>query len=237
MKRADQRKYHYIYKITRIDDSGRYYIGMHSTDDLDDNYFGSGSLLSRSIKKHGKDKQEKVILEFLPSREALKLREKELVNEELLGDKRCMNLRLGGDGGWHHINNLPPSQRKNLKSLKNKISSGELAVGGTRNWTAETWQKCSDRFRQNNIDGLTSGWKHTDEAKGKIGKSQGGGQVFVCLKTGQRLRSKSRPDGWASVAEINEDKKKSSVRWFNDGTKNYLIDPINKKEEMVRGRL
>lgn len=97
MRRADQRKFHYIYKITR--DDGRFYIGMHSTDDLDDGYFGSGKLLMASVKKHGKEKHSKEILEFLPSREALKLREKELVTEELLGDKRCMNLKLGGEGG------------------------------------------------------------------------------------------------------------------------------------------
>jgi hypothetical protein len=73
---------------------------MHSTDDLEDGYFGSGSLLSRSIKKHGKEKHQKEILEFLPTREALKLREKEIVNEEMLGDKKCMNLQLGGEGGF-----------------------------------------------------------------------------------------------------------------------------------------
>lgn len=38
-RRADQRKFHYIYKISR--DAGRYYIGMHSTDDINDGYFGS----------------------------------------------------------------------------------------------------------------------------------------------------------------------------------------------------
>lgn len=99
MNRADRRKHHYIYRITRTDGSGKYYIGMHSADDLDDGYFGSGSLLSRSIKKHGKEKHIKEILEHLPTREALKLREKEIVNEELLGDKLCMNLQLGGGGG------------------------------------------------------------------------------------------------------------------------------------------
>jgi hypothetical protein len=98
MSRADQRKFHYIYKVTKTD-TGRFYIGMHSTDDLEDGYLGSGKLLIASIKKHGKEAHSKEIIEFLPSREALKLREKELVNEELLGDKLCMNLKLGGDGG------------------------------------------------------------------------------------------------------------------------------------------
>ena len=72
---------------------------MHSTDDLEDGYFGSGQLLWKSIKKHGKEKHTKEILEFLPSRKKLKDRERELVNEELLSDCLCMNLRVGGEGG------------------------------------------------------------------------------------------------------------------------------------------
>ena len=94
--RADQRKFHYIYKITRVD--GKYYIGMHSTDDLDDGYFGSGQRLWHSINYHGKDKHTKEILEFLPSRKELKTRERELVNEETLRDPGCMNLAIGGGG-------------------------------------------------------------------------------------------------------------------------------------------
>lgn len=113
MKRADQRKFHYIYKITRED--GKYYIGMHSTDDLEDGYFGSGQLLWKSIKKHGKEKHSKEILEFLPSRKDLKDRERMLVNEELLGDPLCMNLKLGGEGGWEHLS--PKIVREN--AIKN----------------------------------------------------------------------------------------------------------------------
>lgn len=103
MTRADKRTHHYIYKITRFD--GKFYIGMHSTNDLEDGYFGSGKLITRSIKKHGKENHLKEILEYLPTRKALKLREKEIVNEELLGDKKCMNLKLGGEGGWDHVKN------------------------------------------------------------------------------------------------------------------------------------
>lgn len=91
------KKFHYIYKITRFD--GKYYIGLHSTDNLDDGYFGSGLKITRSIKKYGKDAHTKEIIEFLPNREDLKKREAEIVNEECISDPLCMNIALGGTGG------------------------------------------------------------------------------------------------------------------------------------------
>lgn len=97
-----QKKYHYIYKTT-CQVTGKFYVGMHSTDDLDDGYLGSGKILGYSLAKHGKENHKKEILEFLPDRVALKAREAEIVNEELLADPRCINLKYGGEGGWDHV--------------------------------------------------------------------------------------------------------------------------------------
>ena len=97
-KQASRRKYHYIYKTTCLV-TNKYYIGMHSTDNLEDGYQGSGKRLWYSINKYGHENHQTEILEFLPSREDLKARERELVNEQLLEDKMCMNLAIGGEGG------------------------------------------------------------------------------------------------------------------------------------------
>lgn len=93
-----QYTYHYIYETTCLV-TGRYYIGMHSTSNLEDGYIGSGKRLRFSINKHGHENHIKKILEFLPDRIALKQREKELVNIEVLTDTVCMNLMVGGEGG------------------------------------------------------------------------------------------------------------------------------------------
>jgi hypothetical protein len=77
---------------------------MHSTDNLDDGYVGSGKRLRHSVRKHGVDKHQCVILEYLPSREALALREAEIVNKDAITDPLCMNLALGGHGDWEHVN-------------------------------------------------------------------------------------------------------------------------------------
>lgn len=99
----EARKYHYIYKITRNDGSGKYYIGMHSTNDLNDNYFGSGIILAKSIKKYGKATHIKEILEFCDSRNHLCDREKEIIGDYWKYDDCCMNVKPGGLGGWQHI--------------------------------------------------------------------------------------------------------------------------------------
>jgi hypothetical protein len=76
---------------------------MHSTDNLEDGYLGSGKILGYSRKKHGDENHKKEIIEMCPSREVLKLREKEIVNEELLANPLNINLKYGGEGGWDHI--------------------------------------------------------------------------------------------------------------------------------------
>ena len=98
MQRAQRRKYHYIYKTTCII-TNKFYIGMHSTDNLEDGYVGSGKRLWYSINKHGKENHVCQILEFLPDRDSLREREKEVVNQEMLNEELCMNLAIGGEGG------------------------------------------------------------------------------------------------------------------------------------------
>lgn len=93
-----EKKYHYIYKTTNVV-NGKFYIGMHSTDKLDDDYIGSGKRLWNSINYHGRDYHVKEILEFCKDRKGLSDREREIVNEQLLTEGLCMNLIVGGQGG------------------------------------------------------------------------------------------------------------------------------------------
>lgn len=94
-----EKEYHFIYKTMNLINE-KYYIGMHSTDNLNDGYIGSGKRLWHSIRKYGKENFKIVILEFFPDRSSLKEREKEIINEELLNDSLCMNLVCGGEGGY-----------------------------------------------------------------------------------------------------------------------------------------
>ena len=123
-----QKKYHYIYRTTCLI-TGKFYVGMHSTDDLEDGYLGSGKVLGYSIGKHGRENHKREILETLPDRAALKLRESELVNEQLIADPLNMNLKYGGEGGWDHMNN-DPAYAEWRKSRTSKLPLEARSRGG-----------------------------------------------------------------------------------------------------------
>ena len=169
-----ERKYHYIYKITNKI-SGRFYIGMHSTDNLDDEYFGSGKLLWYSLNKYGKEKHTKEILEYLPNRLSLKEREEEIVNAELINEKLCMNLKLGGYGGCskevQQIWSTAGGQAKKKKRLENPGWAKQSDLRGT-----ETAKKQYKNGRKSFAPNWT-GKKHSEETKRKISKSMQEKQV------------------------------------------------------------
>lgn len=232
MSRAERRKYHYIYKTTCVV-TNRYYIGMHSTDDLEDGYQGSGKRLWYSIRKHGKENHKTEILEFLNSREELRNREAQLVNEELLNDSMCMNLKLGGEGGgicWNeehkkkfqqagskaHSEYLKTNEEyfksygeKRTNIFKNKFENGELKY-----------------FLKYRFD--WSGFRHSDETKKKMSDSH----------KGKHVGTKNSQHGtcWICHPEIKENKKiqKSELDLFLEsgwikGRNKFIIDLLQSK--------
>ena len=164
MIRADKRRLHYIYKITRFD--GKFYIGMHSTNVLEDGYFGSGKLITRSIKKHGIEKHSKEIVEFLDTREALKLREKEIVIQEIIDDPLCMNLQLGGGGGF-----LNEEHQKKCAAAGGKV--GGLIAMNKLNANPEIRKKSVETARANGTLFTLGmlGKKHSVDARAKMSSS------------------------------------------------------------------
>lgn len=195
-----EKKYHFIYKTTNIL-SGKYYIGMHSTDNLEDGYLGSGTRLRYSINKHGKENHVREILEFLPSRETLKEREKEIVTLNEIAKKECMNLTVGGEGGF------TPEQQK-----LNAIKSNEK-----QKFLKETDPEWVEKRKQNSSNGQKKvygegrrekiyfyDWKnklHSEESKRKIseskkgqGKGETNSQFGTCWITKDGLNKKIKKE-------------------------------------------
>lgn len=97
----EKKKFHFIYKTTNLKND-KYYIGMHSTCNLNDGYLGSGTYLRRAIRKHGIECFQCEILEHFTDRQSLVIREKELITAEVILDEKCMNLKPGGYGGFNN---------------------------------------------------------------------------------------------------------------------------------------
>lgn len=87
--------YHYFYKITNKID-GKFYYGVHNTDNLEDGYSGSGKILKLAYKKYGIENFEKVIEKFFDSEDEAFNYEREIVNEEMIKDPNCYNAQIGG---------------------------------------------------------------------------------------------------------------------------------------------
>ena len=87
--------YHIVYKTVNKVNS-KYYIGVHSTKDLNDGYLGSGKNLKRAIAKYGKEAFERQILCFFSERDNALIYEKTLVTREITNLTECYNIVEGG---------------------------------------------------------------------------------------------------------------------------------------------
>jgi hypothetical protein len=149
------KKYHYLYKTTNLLNC-KFYIGIHSTNNLNDGYLGSGKRLKYSIKKYGKENFKSEILEFFDNREILIEKEKQIVNDELLLNSHCMNLRYGGDGG-----SQPP------KILRKWIDAGKLAYLKKLSIDPEFKEKCLNKLKNGTKRAHREGKYKYDNFKGK----------------------------------------------------------------------
>ena len=195
-----RKKYHFIYKTTNLL-SGRYYIGMHSTNDLNDGYLGSGTLLRRSINKHGKENHSIEILEFVNSREQLAAREKEIVSLQEVAKKECMNLKIGGSGGL--------SSEEHKQSFIKAGTASRKICRQDPEWVS--WHSTQIKLGQEKVNFIHAtflGKKHTEDSKKKIGatnatkqKGSGNSQFGKCWITDEVNNKKIHkgdliPEGW-----------------------------------------
>lgn len=183
--------YHYLYKIINLT-NGMYYIGMHSTDDLDDEYMGSGRFIKEAIRAEGKENFKKEILEWFDNKDAMKAREAEVVDLTVMHDPKSYNACVGGNGGntWlgrkHTPEQLEKMRQHNwMKTekarqyfrehnpMKNKSSRDKISAaakeayrtGKRVNWLSG--KHCSDELKEK-ISERLMGHPVSEETKQKL---------------------------------------------------------------------
>jgi group I intron endonuclease len=128
-----EKKFNFIYKTTNLV-NGKFYIGQHSTNNLDDNYLGSGDYLKKDIRELGKLKFKREILEYCDFKD-LSIREKFWITE-LNAKNIGYNKYCSGCGGFiseETYNKFSETYRgrKNMpeqaiKCIESKIKNGTL---------------------------------------------------------------------------------------------------------------
>lgn len=158
-----------MYRTTNLI-TKEFYIGVHSTYNLEDKYLGSGTKLWRRIQEYGRENFEKEILEFFETPEDKFNREKELVNEQMLQDPLCMNLVKGG------IHAYKPGFFSKEHQLKCS-SSGGKACSERLQKDKKLHKQFADNFGKIGREKLSkvrcdwTGRTHNESAKEKIGKA------------------------------------------------------------------
>lgn len=169
-----------VYKITN-QVNGKIYIGVHKTDDLNDDYMGSGVRLKLAKEKYGIENFTREYLRVFDNAEDMFKMESELVNEEFVSRDDTYNLKVGGHGGWdacHRKYYTDPEFRKIHR--QNSIRGG-LSAASTRNPLGTFFNR-----------------SHSDETKAKMSEK-------AKLRTGEK--NSSFGSMWIMNSETKESKK------------------------------
>ena len=134
----------------------KYYIGQHKTDNINDKYMGSGSILRKLYRKYGKEKAEKTILGIVETQELCNCLEIHFISmfKELYGEQ-VINIRPGGNTEKY----IP----------QDADACRERALLQWQNMSEETKLKRAERISKNmkgNINGhFRKNTKHSEETR------------------------------------------------------------------------
>ena len=200
----EQKKYHFTYKTTNLI-NGRYYLGMHSTNRIDDGYLGSGKRLYYELNKYGRDNFKFEILEQFQSREQLVQAEINLITEQDLKNSNCLNLKSGGEGGFSREVSQKGQKAGVLSRLEKSKNNPEYKayISDKRK---DLYANSLGKFKGHAV-GTFTGKTHTEESRKKMSATKEG------TKTG-------------------ENNSQWGVRFINNGTE---VARIKRGEEVPEG--
>lgn len=214
-KRYDcKKKFHYFYEI-RNNINNHFYYGIHSTDDMEDGYMGSGKRLNYAYKKYGIENFTKTILKEFSTREEASQYEAEIVTETLVKDDNCYNCTLGGDmvastlgkvvcqdkesGEWVII---PQEDYYNNKEKYIQQSIGKVIA---KNQQGDCLVLDKEEYFKGKEKGL-----YCTHTTNKIVVKDKNGKTFIIEKTDPRYINGELTMFWSGKKHSEESKKKMS---------------------------
>lgn len=164
-----------IYKITN-NLNGKFYIGKHITEDLDDGYMGSGVVIQKAIKKYGVENFTKEILFDVYGEDMMNFLEEAIVDEAFVAREDTYNIALGGKGGFapemseETKRKIGESHKGNRQSEETRKKIGEACKG--RHHSEETKRKMSESRKGH--PGYMKGKHSSEETKRKMSEAHKG---------------------------------------------------------------
>ena len=197
-----------IYKITNKINQ-KFYIGMHQTNNIEDNYMGSGLLIKRAINKYGEDNFDKEYLYIFDNFDDMVEKEIELITNDLIESNQCYNLSLGGKG-WSTNWNSVHSREKMLAGCKK---------GGKNNII--NLQKYNDKILS---DPILSAERSVKISKGNINRIFIHHDILkICKSVKPDFLQSFLDDGWTI-----------GKKYINTGTKDFIWIKKEDKEKMIK---
>jgi hypothetical protein len=183
-----------IYKTTNTVNN-KIYIGKHQTEDINDDYLGSGVALEKAIKKYGKQFFKKEILFVFDNENDMNQKEKELVTESFIASNKNYNRGVGGEGGSHF------KGKRHSQETRKKLS--ELAKG--RQIPDSARQKISEANRKRVLSEETKK-KLSEKAKLRFSKKEEKLKLSESVKKVMTLEVRCKI---SKKAKEREEKKRS----------------------------
>ena len=184
-------KYNYFYKITN-NVNGHFYYGIHSTNNINDGYMGSGIALKRAFKKYGIENFSKEIIKYFDTRKEAAKYEEENVTMSLINEEDCYNIVPGGEKypcvgmTTMYDNNekvfaLVASEKYQLDK-KRYSPIGKGMVCATEKITGKRKMVSTEEYYKNKE-------QYTHHTSGKVLAKDKNGKIFLVEKNDERLEN------------------------------------------------
>lgn len=216
-----------IYEIKNLINN-KTYIGQHKTNNLNDDYMGSGLLIKKSIEKYGIKNFKKNILAITETKENINILEKVFIKLYREQGKAEYNIANGGDGG--NTYDFLDDERKKEISLKiSESNKGHIVSEETKRKLREfnKGKKLSEEHKKK-ISESNKGHKPSEETRIKIGKSSKGRTHTLSDEAKRKIGETHK-----GLKHSKETKKRLSD--FNKG-KHLSNETKNKISKTLKGR-
>lgn len=185
---------HIVYKTINLINN-KYYIGIHSTLNINDNYLGCGHWRGRKVSlkatsspilnaflKYGDINFKKEILFIYKTREEALVKEQELIN---VSDKMCYNARTGGINNYIYTEQAKHKMSKSAKKRSKHILLQTIILKEYNKWrTGKTYKEIYGEEKGKEVSTKKSkaltGRKLSEKHKQKMSENRKGKDCGKC---------------------------------------------------------